>query len=325
MVQMIGVIILALGLPQVFRSLDEGDHIYNGVSVAGYVVMRVAMLFLWLRAARQDPPRRHACQTYAVTIGVAQVGWVLLVLAHTTVAVFFMWAAVGILIEMVGPVVAERDKGGTPWHAHHIAERYGLLTIITLGEGVIGTVASLGAVVESQGWSRDAVLVAIAGTGLTFGMWWMYFMVPSAEVLHVHRERAFPWGYGHILIFGSIAATGAGLHVAADYIGHEAHIGATATVLTVAVPVAVFVLALFALYTYLVHAGDPFHIGLLVATAAVLVLAVVLAAVGAAMAVCLVVLMLAPLVTVIGYETVGHRHMDIAVQRTLTQEAMGTR
>jgi hypothetical protein len=55
------------------------------------------------------------------------------------------------------------------------------------------------------------------------------------------------------------------------------------------------------------------------------VLAVVLAAVGAAMAVCLVVLMLAPLVTVIGYETVGHRHMDIAVQRTLTQEAMGTR
>jgi low temperature requirement protein LtrA len=325
MVQMIGVIILALGLPQVFRSLDEGDHIDNGVSVAGYVVMRVAMLFLWLRAARQDPPRRRACQTYAVTIGVAQVGWVLLVLAHTTVDVFFMWAALGILIEMVGPVVAERGKGGTPWHAHHIAERYGLLTIITLGEGVIGTVASLGAVVESQGWSRDAVLVAIAGTGLTFGMWWTYFMVPSAEVLNVHRERAFPWGYGHILIFGSIAATGAGLHVAADYIGHEAHIGATATVLTVAVPVAVFVLALFALYTYLVHAGDPFHIGLLVATAAVLVLAVVLAAVGAAMAVCLVVLMLAPLVTVIGYETVGHRHMDIAVQRTLTQEAMGTR
>ena len=317
MVQMIGVIILALGLPQVFRSLDEGDHIDNGISVAGYVVMRVAMLFLWLRAARQDPPRRHACQTYALTIGVAQVGWVLLVLADMTVEVFFMWAALGVLIEMVGPVVAERGKGGTPWHAHHIAERYGLLTIITLGEGVIGTVASLSAVVESQGWSRDAVLVAIAGTGLTFGLWWTYFINPSAEVLQIHRERVFPWGYGHILIFGSIAATGAGLHVAADYIGNEAHIGATATVLTVAVPVAVFVLALFALYTYLVHATDPFHLTLLAGTAAVLMLAVALAAVGAPMAVCLVVLMLAPLVTVVGYETIGHQHMAIAVQRTL--------
>jgi len=317
MVQMVGVIILALGLPQVFHSLDEGHAIDNGVTVAGYVVMRVAMLFLWLRAARQDPPRRRACETYAVTIGIAQVGWVLLVLAHPTVAVFFRWSALLTLVEMVGPVIAERGKGGTPWHAHHIAERYGLLTIITLGEGVIGTVASLSAVVESQGWSRDAVLVAVAGTGLTFGLWWMYFTVPSAEVLHVHRERAFPWGYGHILIFGSIAATGAGLHVAATYIGHEAHIGATATVLTVAVPVAVFVFALFALYTFLVHTGDPFHIALLVGTAAVLVLAVLLASIAVPMAACLVVLMLAPLVTVVGYETIGHRHLVTALQRVL--------
>jgi hypothetical protein len=88
-------------------------------------------------------------------------------------------------------------------------------------------------------------------------------------------------------------------------------------VLTVAVPVAVFVLALFALYTYLVHATDPFHLTLLSGTAAVLMLAVALAAIGAPMAVCLVVLMLAPLVTVVGYETIGHQHMAIAVQRTL--------
>ncbi len=180
-------------------------------------------------------PRRRTCQTYAVTIGVAQLGWVALLLAGSTVGVFLAWAVVLVLIEMVGPVLVERRKGGTPWHAHHIAERYGLLTIITLGEGVIGTVASLGAVVESQGWSLDAVLVAVAGTGLTFGLWWMYFTVPAGEVLQVHRERAFPWGYGHILIFGSIAATGAGLHVAASYIGHEAHIGATAAVMTLAV------------------------------------------------------------------------------------------
>ena len=318
MVQMVGVIILSLGLPQVFRSIDEGRPVDNSVTVAGYVVMRVAMVFLWLRAARQDPPRRRACQTYAVTIGVAQIGWVLLlIVADSTVGEFFTWGALLLVIEMAGPVIAERRKGGTPWHAHHIAERYGLLTIITLGEGVIGTVASLGAVVESQGWTLDAALVAVAGTGLTFGLWWMYFTVPSAEVLHMHRERAFPWGYGHILIFGSIAATGAGLHVAAYYIGHEAHIDATATVLTVAVPVVVYVLTLFALYTFLVRAVDPFHIALLAGTAALLIIPVMLAATGAPMAICLVVLMLAPLVTVIGYETVGHRHVAIAVQRTV--------
>jgi hypothetical protein len=87
-----------------------------------------------------------------------------------------------------------------------------------------------------------------------------------------------------------------GLHVAAYYIGHKAHIGATTTVLTVAVPLAVYVLTLFALYTFLVRAVDPFHIALLAGTAALLVLPVLLATIGAAMAVCLVVLMLAPLV-----------------------------
>jgi low temperature requirement protein LtrA len=326
MVQMVGVIILALGLPQVFHSVDEGRPVDNSVTVAGYVVMRVAMLFLWLRAARQDPPRRRACQTYAATIGVAQLGWVLLLmLTDSTVGEFFAWGALLLVIELAGPVIAERRKGGTPWHAHHIAERYGLLTIITLGEGVIGTVASLGAVVESHGWTLDAALVAVAGTGLTFGLWWMYFTVPSAEVLHVHRERLFPWGYGHMLIFGSIAATGAGLHVAAYYIGHEAHIGATATVLTVAAPLAVYVLTLFALYSFLVRAVDSFHLALLAGTAALLVLPVMLATIGAPMAVCLVVLMLAPLVPVIGYETLGYRHMAIAVQRTLArgQQAIG--
>jgi low temperature requirement protein LtrA len=315
MVQMVGVIVLALGLPLVFHSIDEGHTIDNSVTVAGYVVMRLSMIFLWLRAARQDQPRRRACQTYAVTIGVAQLGWVALLLAHTTFGVFFAWAVVLILAEMVGPVIAERGRGGTPWHAHHIAERYGLLTIITLGEAVIGTVASLGAVVQLQGWNLDAVLVAVAGTGLTFGLWWMYFTVPAGEVLQVHRERAFPWGYGHMLIFGSIAATGAGLHVAATYISHEAHIGATATVITVAMPVGVFAFALFALYAYLLHAGDPFHIALLACTAAVLALAVLLASVGLPMAVCLVVVMLAPLVTVVGYETLGNRHLDAALNR----------
>lgn len=316
MVQMVGVIILALGLPETFHSIDEGHAIDNRVAVGGYVVMRVSMLFLWLRAAKQDPARRRTCHTYALNIGLVQVGWVLLALAHTGIGTFFALGALLMLLEVGGPVLAER-KGGTPWHAHHIAERYSLLVIITLGEGVIGTVASLTAVVEANGWSVDAVLVAVAGIGLTFGLWWTYFVMPSGEMLHAHRRRGFPWGYLHLFIFGSVAATGAGLHVAALYIGHESHIGAVATVLSVAVPLAVFMLALYGLYTYLLHAADPFHIGLLIGTAAVLVLAVVLAAAGVPMTICLIVLMLAPVVTVVGYETVGHRHQAEAIAQAL--------
>src|SRR6476646_3742353 len=76
MVQMAGVIVLALGLPQMFASLDEGGTIDNTVMVAGYVVMRVSLLFLWWQVSRHDPERRATANSYLLIIGVAQVGWI---------------------------------------------------------------------------------------------------------------------------------------------------------------------------------------------------------------------------------------------------------
>ena len=85
--------------------------------------------------------------------------------------------------------------------------------------------------------------------------------------------------------------------------------------LTVAVPVAVFVLGLYGVYAAFFREHDPFHLLLLAGTAGVLVLAVVCAALGLSMTWCLIVLMLAPFVTVVGYETVGHRHLTEAMLR----------
>lgn len=50
---------------------------------------------------------------------------------------------------------------------------------------------------------------------LTFGLWWIYFGVEWGEILHLRPNRAFGFGYLHIVLFGAIAAVGMGLHVAA--------------------------------------------------------------------------------------------------------------
>jgi low temperature requirement protein LtrA len=316
MVVMVGVIVLTLGLEQAFASIEEGDVLDNRVGVAGYVVMRVPMIFLWARAARDDPARRPAAMTYIWTIGIAQVFWVVLAILNLPIRTALAFTAVLVGVEMLGPFIAERRKGGTPWHAHHIAERYGLLVIITLGEGVIGTVASINALVHGDaGWTVEAGVVAFAGIALIFATWWTYFVIPWAYVLERHRERSFLWGYGHIVIFASLAAIGAGLHVAAYYIEGEAMIGATATVASTAVPFAVYIFALYGIYATFTRHGDPFHLTLLAGTAFVLVLSVALAALGVGVAVCLAVLVFAPLVTVVGYEAVGHRHVAEALER----------
>lgn len=315
MLQMVGVIILALGLPQMYASIEHGGHVDNAVVVAGYVVMRVAMVAQWLRAARQDPQRRKACLTYAMWITVAQIGWVAAIFVHTSVLLTIAIVLSLVLIEIMGPVIAELRQGGTPWHAHHIAERYGLFTIIALGEGVVGTVASLTAVVGEQGWSIEAVFVAVAGIGLTFGMWWTYFVLPQADILHARRERSFWFGYLHIVVFASIVATGAGLHAAAYYIEDHSKLSSLATVMTVVIPVGIYILAIYVLYSLMAYTVERFHVLLVVLTAAVLGLAVLLAANGISMANSLLVVTLAPVVSVVGYELVGHRHAAAAVAR----------
>jgi low temperature requirement protein LtrA len=313
MLQMVGVVILALGIPPVFASIEEGEPVDNRVLVAGYVVMRVAMVFQWLRAARQDPERRSACLTYAAAITVAQVGWVGVIVAQTSVPVTFLLVGLMTLVEMAGPWLAERRRNGTPWHAHHIAERYSLLVIIALGEGVIGTVATLTAVVQGQGWTVDAVLVTVAGIGLTFGMWWVYFVLPAGDLLHARRERSFQWGYGHIVLFASIVATGAGLHAAAYHLDHHSKLGSVGTVVSVAIPVAVYLFLIFVLYAVLLRSVDPLHLVLAALITVVMGAAVAMAAAGVHMAVCLLVVTLAPALTVLGYEVSGHRHAERAL------------
>lgn len=317
MLQMVGVVILALGIPALFASIEHGEHVDNQVVVAGYIVMRIAVVFQWLRAARQDPQHRRACMTYVVLVTVAQVGWIAALFMHTTVAVGLVLFVALITFEMSVPYVAETYRGGTPWHAHHIAERYSLFAIIALGEGVVGTVASLSAVVAGHGWSIEAVLVVVAGVGLTFSMWWVYFVIPAAPVLHARRERSFWFGYGHIGIFGAIVATGAGLDVASYYIEGESTLTSTQTVLALAIPVGLYLGAVFALYSYLVRSIDSFHVVLASLSAAVLVAAVLLASAGLDMAVCLLAVLLAPIIVVIGFELVGHRHAEDALSRTI--------
>ena len=140
MVQMVGVLVLAIGLPRMFASIEYRQHLDNSIMVLGYVIMRVALVIQWLRAAKQDPARRRICLTYATSIAIAQVGWVAQIAVPLTVIATGVLGGVLVLIEMLGPVLSERRAGGTPWHAHHIAERYSLFAIIALGEGVVGTV-----------------------------------------------------------------------------------------------------------------------------------------------------------------------------------------
>lgn len=316
MVQMAGVIILALGLPDMFHSLEEGHHFDNRVMVIGYIVMRVALVTQWLRVAASSPTYRRTALTYAGFVLVAQLGWVVVAFAPLPFGTALAIGAVLFLVEMGGPVVAERSKTPTPWHPHHIAERYALLAIIAMGEVLFGTVSTVSEILAGgHGWSSDAVFTTVAGVGLVFGLWWIYFMVPAAHALERHPERSFGWGYLHMVLFASIAAVGAGIHVLGYVIEGTAHITPTGAVLSVAIPVAVFVVALFGIHSLLLRSFDAFHLLLMIGVLVLLAVAVLIVGSGGSFGIALLVTAVAPAVVVIGYETIGHRHLQNVLDR----------
>lgn len=101
MLQMVGVLLLALGLHPMFVSVaNHGDTLDNDVMVWGYVVMRVAMILQWWRAGRQDDSRRRTFRAFIVTIAVAQVLWCGLAFADLPVGTTFVLMLVPFLVEV---------------------------------------------------------------------------------------------------------------------------------------------------------------------------------------------------------------------------------
>jgi low temperature requirement protein LtrA len=237
-VQMGGVLVLAAGVPGAF---DSGD--FRAVTL-GYAIMRVGLIGQWIRASIEHPERRATTRRYAIGVAAVQVGWILRLLlpAEVGVVTFIILA----LADLAVPIWAER-KGWTPWHPRHIAERYGLFTIILLGEGVLAaTNAVQGALVE--GVTTGLVVVAVAGLVLLVGLWWTYFLEPAAEGLARRREWSFFWGYGHYLLFAALAAVGAALEVAVEAITHHIEVPDLVVGFVLAVPVAVVLILLWLLH-----------------------------------------------------------------------------
>ncbi|GGU32965.1 membrane protein [Streptomyces lavendofoliae] len=240
LVQIAGVLILAAG---VSRAFEEQDFLLVWL---GYVVMRLALASQWLRAARSATgPERTMALRYAAGVTLCQVGWTALVPAPEEARPWIFLALV--VAELAVPPLAERDFTSS-WHAHHIAERYGLFTIIVLGETIAAATVAVRTGVEEHDALGDLLPVAAGGLLLIFAAWWIYFVVPVHQRLLSNRQ-AFLWGYGHYLILASAAAIGAGIEVAVEQAVGKAHLSATAATAAVTLPAALFLLVVWMLHS----------------------------------------------------------------------------
>jgi low temperature requirement protein LtrA len=237
---MTGALVVAAGVP---RAFDQGDFT---ALVVGYIIMRVALCAQWLRAAYGETgPARVAALRFAVGLALVQVAWTILLVLPAT------WWWYGFLplvaADMAVPAYAERAHQ-TSWHPRHIAERYGLFTIIVLGETILAATFGVQTGLAATSAFGKVLPIAFGGLLIVFAAFWIYFAVPAHEYLG-RMLPSYIWGYGHYFIFASAAAIGAGLEIAVEQATGVVHLSWLAANAAVTIPTALFLFTV-----WLVHA-----------------------------------------------------------------------
>ncbi|MBT2484571.1 MULTISPECIES: low temperature requirement protein A [unclassified Microbacterium] len=235
-VQMAGVLVLAAGIPKAF---EEGDFT---LPVVGYVVMRVAMVAQWLRASRTAGPLRGATRRYAIGIAAVQVLWILFLLIPSGPLQPIAFVAFA-LIEIGVPVFAEYRRQ-TPWHPHHVTERYGLFTLIVLGESLLASANAIVDALEEVESLGPLIAISVLTLVITASLWWIYFWPPHHRAITTFR-RSLRYGYAHYFVFAAAAAFSAGIEVQLDLLTGESHLPEPAASFTVAIPIAVFLVGVW--------------------------------------------------------------------------------
>ncbi len=234
-VQMGGVLVLAAGAEPAFT---EEDFTWT---VIGYVIMRVAMVTQWLRASRSAGPHHTTTIRYAMGIGGLQVLWIawLAVPDSARTVVFLLLIAA----ELAVPVIAERS-GGTPWHPHHITERYGLFTLILLGESLLGSAMAIFEAIHEDHAVASLIALAILAMVVTAGLWWIYFWAPHHSAIG-RLSDSLRYGYTHYFVFAAAGAFSAGIGAEVDVLTDHAKLSDAAASFAVTIPITIFILGIW--------------------------------------------------------------------------------
>jgi low temperature requirement protein LtrA len=182
-----------------------------------YAAVRIVLLLLYVRARKHVPEMRQAIDFYLVGFGLGALCWIASAFV-TGPARELLWF-LGLALEFGTPIVGWRTIATAPIDRHHLEERFGLLTIIVLGEAVIAVVVGT----NVSDWKVDSVIVGSVGFACVVALWWTYFEMSGA----VQPRRgwwAFVFAYGHVPLWMALTAFGAGVKLAikhADEIAYD--------------------------------------------------------------------------------------------------------
>lgn len=202
-VQMLAVAALAVNIHHGLDSSSAGFAL-------SYAAVRSMLVVEYLRAGRHVVAARALTNRYARGFGIAAVIW--LVSAFVSIPFRFGLWILGLIVDFATPIFAGKLHAQMAPHSSHLPERFGLFTLIVLGESVVGVVNGI----AEQQWDGKSALAAAFGFSIAFSFWWLYFDHLDASAIQAARERGQIntyqlWLYAHLPLVIGLAATGVGM------------------------------------------------------------------------------------------------------------------
>ncbi len=198
----------ALMLPVIGMAVYAHDGLgatYTGFALS-YAAARAVITLMWGWATVASPAFRQTGRWYVSAFSLS-VG---LVVASVFVAPPFNLVLLGtaLVTDLLAPIVTAPLQRKLPaFSTARLPTRFGLFTIVVLGETVVGVVNGLA---EAEGSGASEFVSAALGVALGLGLWWLYF-----DFIGRRRPKqggwTVLWSYLHLPFVIAVAAVGAGV------------------------------------------------------------------------------------------------------------------
>jgi low temperature requirement protein LtrA len=181
-----------------------------------YIVFQLIITYLWWRTGVHDKDHRPMSLPYALTYLAATIVLVASLFVSPPLR-YYLWA-VNLIMTLSLPIIfqivslknqkikIQFDRSATV--SASMNERFGLLTIIVLGEVIVGVIQGV-AGQHHLSWTLG--IGALLGMLAAIGIWWLYFDLVASHAPKKNAFFEFSWIYLHIPLVVSIAGVGAAM------------------------------------------------------------------------------------------------------------------
>ena len=207
------VLVLAGMLAVVAMALSVHDALHGGSArfALAFVAVRGVVLLLNARARRHAAEARPLLNLYLTAFSIGASLWLVSVLVPEP-ARYLLWG-VALVIELSAPWVGRHQIARAPIHASHLVERFGLFTLIVLGESVISVAQGVAKGTAQGDWTAAMATAAVAGFLVVASLWWLYFdRLDDGTIRSV--LRGLIWNYAHLPLLAGLVSVALGIEYA---------------------------------------------------------------------------------------------------------------